>query len=56
MNAEEKRCVNCKISGVPLYPGLDNQLHCADHIGFLLPKKQEEQVKKEGENHVSVSK
>ena len=52
MNAEEKRCVNCKISGVPLYPGLDNQLHCADHIGFLLPKKQEEKSEKHEKRNV----
>lgn len=34
-------CVNCSISGVPLYLGLDGKLHCADHIGLLLnPSKQ----------------
>lgn len=52
----EEKCVNCKISGVPLYLGLDDHLHCVDHIEFLLPKKQKEQVKKEDESHVSVSK
>lgn len=52
MKPKEKCCVNCKISGVPLYLGLDNLLHCADHMGFLLPKKQEEKMKKEDAPHV----
>ena len=34
---EKDRCVNCGIRNVPLYLGLDNRLHCADHIGLLLP-------------------
>lgn len=34
---EKDRCVNCGIRSVPLYLGLDNRLHCADHIGLLLP-------------------
>lgn len=43
MNQHEPHpcCVNCSISGVPLYLGLDGKLHCADHIGLLLnPSKQ----------------
>lgn len=37
----EKQCVNCKITDVPLYMGLDGNLHCADHIGLILPVQQE---------------
>lgn len=33
---ETEKCVNCEISNVPLYLGLDNRKHCADHIGMLL--------------------
>ena len=29
-------CVNCRITNVPLYLGLDGRLHCADHIGLLV--------------------
>ena len=28
---EKKCCVNCGIANVPLYLGLDGNLHCADH-------------------------
>ncbi|MGN0630960.1 MAG: hypothetical protein ACI4JN_06490 [Ruminococcus sp.] len=38
----EKQCVNCKITGVPLYMGLDGNLHCADHIGLILLDQQSE--------------
>lgn len=34
MNSE--KCINCGISNVPLYLGLDNRMHCADHIGMLI--------------------
>ena len=40
---EKDRCVNCGIRSVPLYLGLDNRLHCADHIGLLLPPDKPEQ-------------
>lgn len=36
----EKQCVNCKITDVPLYIGLDGNWHCADHIGLILPVQQ----------------
>lgn len=36
----ETRCIHCGISGVQLFPGLDGHLHCADHIGMLLPKRE----------------
>lgn len=49
----EKICVNCKVSGVPLYLGLDGQLHCADHIGFLLPTNEKEESHDVSENHKS---
>ncbi|MCC8110802.1 MAG: hypothetical protein LIO74_04035 [Ruminococcus sp.] len=39
---EEKKCVNCGISHVPLYLGLDDNWHCADHVGLLLAKTKEE--------------
>lgn len=38
---DNKKCVNCRISGVPLYLGLDGRKHCADHIGMLILAKQE---------------
>ena len=37
---EKNRCVNCGIKSVPLCLGLDGHLHCADHIGMLLPKRE----------------
>ena len=40
---EKDRCVNCGIRNVPLYLGLDNRLHCANHIGLLLPPDKPEQ-------------
>ena len=52
----EEKCVNCKISGVPLYPGLDGYLHCADCIGMLIADKPKEEMKKEDAPHVSISK
>ncbi len=50
MNNE--KCVNCGISGVPLYLGLDGHLHCCDCIGMLIPdnpklKEHEEKQKHE---------
>ncbi len=47
---EKDRCVNCGIRSVPLYLGLDNRLHCADHIGLLLPPDKPEQPAEE-EHH-----
>lgn len=44
---EKDRCVNCGIRSVPLYLGLDNRLHCADHIGLLLPPDKPEQPAEE---------
>ena len=41
---EKDRCVNCGIRSVPLYLGLDDRLHCADHIGLLLPPDKPEQM------------
>ena len=38
---EEKKCINCGISHVPLYLGLDGNWHCADHVGLLLAKMKE---------------
>lgn len=32
----QEKCINCGISHIPLYLGLDNRLHCADHIGMLV--------------------
>jgi uncharacterized Zn finger protein (UPF0148 family) len=51
----EEKCVNCKISGVPLYPGLDGHLHCADCIGMLINQNQEQQEENHNvsENHKS---
>ena len=49
---EKECCVNCGIANVPLYLGLDGNLHCADHAGMLIvEKKKEEQgeVKANGE-------
>lgn len=47
-------CVNCSISGVPLYLGLDGKLHCADHIGLLLnPSKQNPRPDKKPERSVT---
>lgn len=47
MNQDEQKpcCVNCHISGVPLYLGLDGKQHCADHIGLLLPDSPKQQTK-----------
>ena len=39
---EKDRCVNCGIRSVPLHLGLDGRLHCADHIGLLLPPDKPE--------------
>jgi len=39
---KRKKCVNCGISHVPLYLGLDDNWHCADHVGLLLAKTKEE--------------
>ena len=47
---EKDRCVNCGIRNVPLYLGLDNRLHCADHIGLLLPSDKPERPAEE-EHH-----
>ena len=47
---EKDRCINCGIRSVPLYLGLDGRLHCADHIGLLLPPDKPEQPA-EGEHH-----
>ena len=47
MNQDEQKpcCVNCHISGVPLYLGLDGKQHCADHIGLLLPDFPKQKTK-----------
>ena len=47
MNQDEQKpcCVNCHISGVPLYLGLDGKQHCADHIGLLLPDFPKQETK-----------
>ena len=47
MNQDEQKpcCVNCHISDVPLYLGLDGKQHCADHIGLLLPDSPKQQTK-----------
>ena len=47
MNQDEQKpcCVNCHISGVPLYLGLDGKQHCADHIGLLLPDSPKQETK-----------
>lgn len=50
---EEKCCVNCKISGVPLYLGLDGHLHCDNCSGFLLPTNEKEDKENVSENHKS---
>ncbi|MEE0394059.1 MAG: hypothetical protein ACLR1Q_11070 [Ruminococcus sp.] len=52
MNQDEQKpcCVNCHISDVPLYLGLDGKQHCADHIGLLLsdfPKQETKPVRKD---------
>ena len=47
---EKNRCVNCGIKSVPLYLGLDGKLHCADHIGLLLPSNKPERPAEE-EHH-----
>lgn len=46
MNQDEQKpcCVNCHISGVPLYLGLDGKQHCADHIGLLLPDSPKQET------------
>lgn len=42
--SEKECCVNCGIANVPLYLGLDGNLHCADHAGMLIVEtKKEEQ-------------
>ncbi len=47
----EKQCANCKITNVPLYMGLDGNLHCADHIGLILPVKQADTSEPKEESH-----
>lgn len=45
-----KKCVNCGISNVPLYIGLDGHLHCEKHIQILVSTirlNQEEYVRDE---------
>lgn len=49
----EEKCVNCGISSVPLYLGLDGHLHCCDCIGFLLPTNEKEDKENVSENHKS---
>ena len=42
--SEKERCVNCGTFAMPLYLGLDGNLHCADHAGLLIVEtKKEEQ-------------
>lgn len=42
--SEKECCVNCGIANVPLYLGLDGNLHCADYAGLLIVEtKKEEQ-------------
>ena len=36
MDNQKNCCVNCRITNVPQYLGLDGRLHCADHIGLLV--------------------
>ncbi|MDD6374914.1 MAG: hypothetical protein PUE88_06610 [Ruminococcus sp.] len=51
-----EKCVNCGISNVPLYLGLDGNLHCADHVGILLlptPTTAKEEEHHACENHKS---
>lgn len=31
-----QKCINCGISGVPLYIGLDGHLHCEKHVQILV--------------------
>ena len=52
MNQNEQKpcCVNCHISGVPLYLGLDGKQHCADHIGLLLPDSPKQETKPVGKD------
>lgn len=38
-----EKCINCGISNVPLYTGLDGHLHCENHIQILVGAGQAKQ-------------
>lgn len=50
MRMSDEKCVNCKISSVPLYPCADGKKRCADHAGMIFPGKDKPK-KKEESNH-----
>ncbi len=52
----KEKCINCGISGVPLYAGFDGHLHCERHIQMLVGAgqnvtKTNKEDKKNGSDH-----